>query len=46
MRELSGWKIDDPIPTIIAATITETKLVACDSSSSPTRVKPMPSTSE
>ncbi len=45
-REDSGWKTDEPTPTIPAATRSAEKLPALDRSNSPTRVKPIPTASE
>ena len=46
MREDSGWKMDEPVPTSAAASSTASKLPATDSSNRPHSVEPMPSTSE
>jgi hypothetical protein len=45
-REDSGWKIDEPMPIIAAASSSIGKLPACDSITSPSIVKPMPIASE
>src|SRR3569832_1955398 len=38
-RDASGWKIDGPLPTSAAAASSSGNVVACDSNSSPARVK-------
>src|SRR4051794_38052121 len=46
IREDSGWKTDDPTPTIPAATRIVAKWPATDSSRRPTSENPMPIASE
>ena len=46
IRDDSGWKTDDPIPTNPAAMRIMGKLAATDSRRSPTSVNPMPIASE
>ena len=45
-RADSGWNTDDPSPTSDAATSSQPKLPATDSSSSPTRLHPIPTGKE
>ena len=45
-RDDSGWKIDEPVPTIAAARRISANDCACESSSKPVSVQPMPATSE
>jgi hypothetical protein len=42
MRVASGWKIDEPVPTIAAPVNRPMKLDACASISRPTSVQAMP----
>jgi len=45
-REDSGWNTDEPEPISAAASSSIGKVDACDSSSRPVSVKPMPIASE
>ena len=45
-RDASGWKIDDPMPTVAAPAHNRWKLEACDNTVRPVNVAPMPTTSE
>ncbi|OIQ70008.1 hypothetical protein GALL_483860 [mine drainage metagenome] len=45
-RDDSGWKMEEPVPTIAAASSRMGKVGAIDRVSSPARVKPMPTASE
>ena len=45
-REDSGWNTDEPVPTSTAATSSQPKDGATDSSSRPASVKPIPTGSE
>ena len=41
-REASGWKIEEPIPTVAAETQSSPKLFACESTIKPISVTVIP----